>query len=164
MRSGQVTITPIVSVWLAASLALLLLAVLAAGCGSEAPTPTPPTTETPDEPTPTADLEAETMGLVAGGAGLAVPHGFGANVFFLETFQPDQHCSVGGRGRLRKSAGRCDCGLEGYGLGRGGGLGGAVCARFSRTAGAGAPGRYAVRIEQRVGDRAAGLGRGRTTR
>ena len=88
MRSGQVTITPIVSVWLAASLALLLLAVLAAGCGSEAPTPTPPTTETPDEPTPTADLEAETMGLVAGGAGLAVPHGFGANVFFLGLSNP----------------------------------------------------------------------------
>ena len=92
MESSQGSKAPTVSVWLAASLALLLMAVLVVACGSEAPTPTPtpipPPTETPDEPTPTADLEAETMGLVAGGAGLAVPPGFGANVFFLGLSNP----------------------------------------------------------------------------
>ena len=92
MESSQGSKAPTVSVRLAASLALLLMAVLVVACGSEAPTPTPtpipPPTETPDEPTPTADLEAETMGLVAGGAGLAVPPGFGANVFFLGLSNP----------------------------------------------------------------------------
>ena len=63
------------------------------GCGSEAPTPTPtpipPPTEKPAEPTPTAEKEAEAdVGLVAGGAGLAVPPGFGANVFFLGLSNP----------------------------------------------------------------------------
>ena len=91
MGNRQGTTSPIVSVRLAASLALLLLAVLVVGCGSEAPTPTPtpPPAEKPAEPTPTMEKVAEEdEGLVAGGAGLAVPPGFGANVFFLGLSNP----------------------------------------------------------------------------
>ena len=96
MGSRQGTKAPIVSVWLAASLALLLLTVLVMGCGAETSTATPTPTERPAEPTPTMEKVAEEDGgLVAGGAGLAVPPGFGANVFFPRTFQPDQHCGVG---------------------------------------------------------------------
>ena len=89
MRNRQGTITPIVSVWLALSLALLLLSVLGVGCGAETSTPTPTPTEKPAEPTPTMQKMVEVdVGLVAGGAGLAVPPGFGANVFFLGLSNP----------------------------------------------------------------------------
>ena len=82
---------------------LLLIAVVVIvalmGCGASEPTATPTPTEKPAAPTPTEKpaestpttvraVEAETMGLVAGGAGLAVPPGFGANVFFLGLSNP----------------------------------------------------------------------------
>ena len=164
MGSRQGTKAPIVSVWLAASLALLLLAVLGVGCGSEVPTPTPPTTETPDEPTPTADLEAETMGLVAGGAGLAVPPGFGANVFFLGLSNPTS-IAVSDDGVVYVSqqdgaiAALRDLDSDGEADSVG------LYARgFPAPLGSGAPGRHAVRIEQRDRDRTARLGRRRTAR
>ena len=78
-----------------ASLALLVVA----GCGAETPTPIP----TP-EPTPSANVEQDKDavtgdGLVAGGAGLAVPPGFQANVFFLGLSNPTS-IAVSGDGRV----------------------------------------------------------------
>ena len=92
---------PTFKVLQAVALVLLLIAVLVVGCASEAPIPTPtlaPTqspTENPAEPSLTAEPTPTTVrtveedaGLVAGGAGLAVPPGFGANVFFLGLSNP----------------------------------------------------------------------------
>ncbi len=86
MGSSQVPKPPTISVWLTASLALLLVVMGVAGCGVSTSTPTPP--ERPEEPTTTADAETASIGLVSGGAGLAVPPGFGANVFFLGLSNP----------------------------------------------------------------------------
>ena len=97
----------------------------------------------------------EDGGLVAGGAGLAVPPGFGANVFFLGLSNPTS-IAVSDDGVVYVSqqdgaiAALRDMDSDGEADSVG-----AVCARVSRTAGAGAPGRHAVRIEQRVRDRAA---------
>ena len=88
---------PTFTVLQAVALVLLLIAVLVVGCGAPDPTTTPtptekpaaPTpTEIPDDPTPATEVKTEIMGLVAGGAGLAVPPGFGANVFFLGLSNP----------------------------------------------------------------------------
>ena len=75
---------PMLVACIGASLALLVVA----GCGAETPTPIP----TP-EPTHSANVEQDKDavtgdGLVAGGAGLAVMPGFGANVFFLGLSNP----------------------------------------------------------------------------
>ncbi len=86
---------PMLVACIGASLALLVVA----GCGAETPTPIP----TP-EPTPSANVEQDKDavtgdGLVAGGAGLAVPPGFGANVFFLGLSNPTS-IAVSGDGRV----------------------------------------------------------------
>ncbi len=91
--------------------ALTLLAAFVAGaCGGQPQDPTPTATTSaqstsvpasptsvPPSPTPTQGTEApEAPGLMAAGAGLALPPGFGANVFFVGltsptsmTFSPD---------------------------------------------------------------------------
>ena len=66
----------------------LVVGMGAVRCGVETPTPT----QIP-EPTEVASaidesVESEVEGLVAGGAGLAVPPGFGANVYFLGLSNP----------------------------------------------------------------------------
>ena len=68
-------------------LAIVLPAVLVGiiGCGVQTPTPIP--TEAPAESPAEEALPVE-MGLVAGGAGLAAPPGFGANVYFLGLSNP----------------------------------------------------------------------------
>ncbi len=69
-------------------LVLILPAVLIGvlGCGAQVPTPTP--TETPTTEAMPSEREPEISGLVAGGAGLAMPPGFGANVYFLGLSNP----------------------------------------------------------------------------
>ena len=62
------------------------------GCGGGAPVPTPsltqPPTELPTEEATPAERDTQVLGLVSGGAGIAVPQGFGANVFFLGLSNP----------------------------------------------------------------------------
>ena len=74
----------------AAPVLLLATVIGAAGCGAGSPTPAPEPTPTPAPATPTiVEIGVrEGSGLVAGGAGLAVPPGFGANVFFLGLSSP----------------------------------------------------------------------------
>ena len=67
--------------------ALAILLVVAA-CGAQDPTPTPTPTQVPTTEESPSEPETEISGLVAGGAGLAVPPGFGANVFFLGLSNP----------------------------------------------------------------------------
>ncbi len=83
--------------WYAAISLLLMVGVGVAGCGTETPTPIP-------EPTEVASaidvsVESEVGGLVAGGAGLVVPPGFGANVYFLGLSNPTG-IAVSGDGRV----------------------------------------------------------------
>ena len=71
----------------------------------------------------------EDVGLVAGGAGLAVPPGFGANVFFLGLSNPTSIAvSDDGVVYVSQQDGAIAA-LRDDGLGRGGGLGGAVRTR-----------------------------------
>ena len=105
---------------LAIAVALTLLAALAAGaCGGQPQDPTPATTASaqptsvpalptsvPPSPAPIQGTEAPgAPGLVAAGAGLALPPGFRANVFFVGltnptsmTFSPDSTLFVSQEG------------------------------------------------------------------
>ena len=80
-------------------MAVSLVVLAALGCGTESPTPTlhpEPTMETAGDDTPE---QVEVAGLVSGGAGLAVPPGFGANVYFLGLSNPTG-ISVSGDGTV----------------------------------------------------------------
>ena len=86
--------------WSYAAIALLLALVIGgAGCGVE--TPTPAQIPEPTEVASAIDVsvESEVGDLVAGGAGLAVPSGFGANVYFLGLSNPTS-IAVSGDGRV----------------------------------------------------------------
>ena len=71
-------------------LVLVLLAVVIGvfGCGAQDPTPTPIPADTPTTEESPSEPETKISGHVAGGAGLAVPPGFGANVYFLGLSNP----------------------------------------------------------------------------
>ena len=69
-------------------LVLLALVIGVFGCGPQDPTPTPIPTDTPTTEESPSEPDTEISGLVAGGAGLAVPPGFGVNVYFLGLSNP----------------------------------------------------------------------------
>ena len=86
--------------WSYAVIALLLtLGMGVAGCGPEPLTPTQVPEPTVESSTADVSMEGEVGGLVAGGAGLAVPAGFGANVYFLGLSNPTS-ISVADDGRV----------------------------------------------------------------
>ena len=83
--------------WYAAIALLLMVGMGVAGCGTETPTPIPePTVEASPVDVP---AEGGVGTLVAGGAGLVVPSGFGANVYFLGLSNPTS-IAVSGDGRV----------------------------------------------------------------
>lgn len=87
-------------VWPHVTIALLLALVIGgAGCGVETPTPTQIPDPTLESSAVDVSVESEVGGLVAGGAGLAVPPGFGGNVYFLGLSNPTS-IAVSGDGRV----------------------------------------------------------------